>query len=129
MDENAKYNRKDLAKAVAKSLYIPISLADSYCDAVLSAIKDMLFTDTKKTKIELRGFGTFDVKPAKARNWTKTIQSKEAIYVPEHKKMHFKPGKEIKRFMMQPLYKKDLPEEKFEETLDTTSKTEEGLSL
>lgn len=128
MDKNAKFNRKDLAKAVAESLYIPISLADSYCGEVLSAIKNMLFTDAERIKIELRGFGTFDVKPAKARDWTKTILSKEAIFVPEHKRMHFKPGKEIKRFMMQPLHKKDLPEEP-KETLDTTSNIEEDLSL
>ena len=134
MDEATKFNRKDLAQIVADSLHIPLSSADNYCDEVLSALKDMLCADSKKIKIELRGFGTFTVKPAKARDWTKTIQSKEAVYVPEHKKMHFKPGKEIKRFLMQPLNKEDVPEGDMlevdpEETLDTANNIDEDLSL
>lgn len=128
MSEKIKFNRKDLAEMVAKSLYIPVKEADKYCEEVLTAIKNMLCVDAEKIKIELRGFGTFNVKPAKARDWTKTIQSKKAIFVPEHKKMHFKPGKDIKRFMMQPLHKEDLPEE-IEESLDTAGPIEEDLTL
>lgn len=128
MDEVTKFNRKDLAQTVADSLHIPMGQADRYCGEVLSAIKSMLCTDSQKVRIELRGFGIFNVKPAKARDWTKTINSKEDVYVPEHKKMHFKPGKEIKDFMMQPLHKEDLPED-IEETLDITSNIDEDLSL
>ena len=43
-----------------------------------------------------RNFGTFEVKPASAKPNARNPKTNEVIYVPPHKKIHFRPGKIIK---------------------------------
>ena len=61
-------------------------------DAFIKNMKTLIPTDER---IELRGFGTFGTKkrmPRIARN----PKTNKKLFVPEHKVVYFKPGKELK---------------------------------
>ena len=55
------------------------------------------------TRIEIRNFGVFESKPTKAKPRARNPVTNEEIYVPAHKKTHFKPGRLIKEYLRKPL--------------------------
>ena len=44
-------------------------------------------------RVEVRGFGVFEIKPTKARNNARNPKTNEIIKVPTRRKISFKPGK------------------------------------
>jgi len=72
------------------------------CTKALSLrITDSLFEAMRKTliegnRIEIRGFGTMEVRETKAKPNARNPRTGEVCYVPARKKAHFKPGKELK---------------------------------
>ena len=51
---------------------------------------------SKGRKVELRNFGVFEIKPAKAKPRARNPKTNEEVFVPPHRKIHFKAGKKIK---------------------------------
>ncbi len=85
--------KKDLALEVAKETGCKKSLAAKMVDSVFSAMRNSL---VKGDRIEIRGFGVFQVKDTKPKPAARNPRTGDVIYVPARRKTHFKPGKLLK---------------------------------
>ena len=90
------YTKRDIAKIVGKKLDISIRKSMIYTDEVFKAIKELLCRDEDYIRVEVRNFGVLESKPAKAKPKARNPRTNEEIFVPAHKKTHFKPGKTLK---------------------------------
>jgi len=66
-------------------------------------IREKMSRDYDNIRIEVRNFGVFEVKPTKAKPRARNPRTNEEVYVPAHKKSHFKPGKLLKQHLKQPI--------------------------
>ena len=85
-------NKSDLAEAVAKSFGNNKSMGATALDAVLGAITDSL---AKGEKIQISGFGTFEVRHRGARIG-RNPRTGEAVQIAASKAPAFKAGKGLK---------------------------------
>ncbi|MDZ7771273.1 MAG: HU family DNA-binding protein [Balneolaceae bacterium] len=97
------YTKRDLVRRVAENLDEPMVQAEPWVDAVLVAIRETMMSADPTCRIELRDFGVFEVKKTKAKPKARNPKTNEVIYVPAHRKTHFKPSKLLKEFLKQPL--------------------------
>ncbi|MEC9273747.1 MAG: HU family DNA-binding protein [Candidatus Neomarinimicrobiota bacterium] len=97
------FTKKDVAVEIANRL--EATLVDSliFTDELFLVLRDMLTNDHEKVRIEIRNFGVLEVKPTKAKPNARNPQTNQEIFVPAHKKTHFKPGKILKRFLKNPI--------------------------
>ena len=86
-------NKADLIEAVAKDLKTSKAGAEKAVNAVLSGIQKGL---KKDKKVQLVGFGTFDVRKRKARTGINP-QTREKIRIAASRTVGFKAGKEFKK--------------------------------
>ena len=54
-------------------------------------------------RIEIRGFGAFGVKRAKAKPGARNPRTNELIYVPPYRKVFFRPGKLLRQEIIKPI--------------------------
>ncbi len=92
--------KKDLAQEVAKMMGCRKSLAAKLVDSLFRAMKQSL---VEGKKIEIRGFGVFEVKATKPKPAARNPKTGQIIYVPARRKTHFKPGKSLKQELHKPL--------------------------
>ncbi len=92
--------KKDLAVEVAKETNCKKSLASKMVDSIFNAMRESLIAGDR---IEIRGFGVFQVKDTKPKPAARNPRSGEIIYVPARRKTHFKPGKLLKEALHKPL--------------------------
>jgi len=86
------WNKADLVDAVAEQT----KLTKKDAGAALDALVDTLVTALKnKDKVQLTGFGSFEVRDRKARK-AKNLQTGEEILVPASSVPAFKAGKGLK---------------------------------
>jgi integration host factor subunit beta len=97
------YTKRDLVRKVAESQDVPLNQAEPWVDAVINSMRDTLLEADPTCRIELRDFGVFEVKETKAKPKARNPKTNEVIYVPRHRKTHFKPGKRLKNFLKQPM--------------------------
>ena len=97
------YTKKEIAKQVAGRLNLPTLKTLEVVAETFNVMREMMSEDRDITRIELRNFGTFSVKPAKAKPRARNPRTNEEVYVPPHRKSHFKPGKLLKSFLRKPL--------------------------
>ncbi len=97
------YTKKEIAKRVAERLGETVDGTSKYIDEAFKVMKDMLCEKEDRIRIEIRNFGVFEVKPTKAKPRARNPRTNEEVYVPAHKKTHFKPGKLIKNHLSKPL--------------------------
>jgi integration host factor subunit beta len=90
------YTKKDVVKATANRLGRKVTDTEDIVDGVFVTLREMLCEDTPNLRIEIRGFGVFEVKPTKAKPKARNPRTNEVVFVPPRKKTHFKPGKLIK---------------------------------
>ena len=90
------YTKRDIARIVGKRLDISIRKSVIYTDEVFKAVKELLCKDEDYIRVELRNFGVLESKPTKAKPKARNPKTNEEIFVPAHKKTHFKPGKALK---------------------------------
>ena len=88
---------------VADSRDVNLDVASHWVDNVVTALRDVLLQANPELRIEIRDFGVFEVKLTKSKPKARNPQTGEVIFVPPHKKTHFKPGKLLKTFLSQPL--------------------------
>ena len=91
-----KYTKKDISKRVASRLNHRVDVTHDVVSETFSVLCEMLSEDSLNIRIEVRNFGTFSVKPTKAKPRARNPRTNEEIYVPPHRKSHFKPGKHLK---------------------------------
>jgi len=92
--------KKDLAMQVAKDTGCKKSLASKIVDSIFAAMRNSLINGDR---IEIRGFGVFQVKDTKPKPAARNPRTGEIIYVPARRKTHFKPGKLLKDALHKPL--------------------------
>ncbi len=97
------YSKKDIAKAVARKINATDMSSKEYVDAIFNTMSEILCEDNEVTRIEIRNFGVFTVKPAKAKPRARNPRTNQEVYVPAHRKTHFKPGKSIKTVLRKPI--------------------------
>jgi integration host factor subunit beta len=102
-DRLPTFTKKDIAKQISESRDVNLDLASEWVDTVISAMREVMLKANPELRIEIRDFGVFEVKLTKSKPKARNPQTGEVIFVPPHKKTHFKPGKLLKNFLSQPL--------------------------
>lgn len=97
------YTKRDLVRRISERMDIPMVQAEPWVDAVIDSLRDTLMEANPTCRIEIRDFGVFEVKMTKAKPKARNPKTNEVIYVPEHRKTHFKPSKLLKEFLRQPV--------------------------
>ena len=97
------YTKRDIVRKVSESMDEPMVRVEPWVDSVINAIRDTMMEADPTCRIEIRDFGVFEVKKTKAKPKARNPKTNEVIYVPEHRKTHFKPSKMLKEFLRQPL--------------------------
>ena len=83
--------KKDIANAIATTTGIPALQVQEVVQKTFDAIVATLVTERR---IELRGFGVFEVKKRAARNG-RNPRTGEKVFVPERLVVKFVPGSEM----------------------------------
>ena len=94
-----KFTRKDIIRQTSEKLDLSHNDMKLAVDSVLEIITKMLTENQSNIRIELRNFGVFEVKPVKAKPRSRNPRTNEEIYVPPHRKVHFKAGKIIREVL------------------------------
>ena len=97
------YTRKDISKRVAAKMGATDFNTDKFVHATFTVMAEMLCEDNELTRIEVRNFGVLTVKPTKAKPKARNPRTNKVVYVPAHRKTHFKPGKVIKQVLSKSL--------------------------
>lgn len=91
--------KKDLALEVANDTGCRKSLASKMVDSVFAAMRKSLINGDR---IEIRGFGVFQVKDTRPKPAARNPRTGDVIFVPARRKTHFKPGKLLKEALHRP---------------------------
>ena len=91
--------KKELALRVSEDTGCKKNLASEMVDTVFEAMRDSLM---KAERIEIRGFGVFQVKETRPKPAARNPRTGQVIYVPARRKTHFRPGKLIKEELHRP---------------------------
>jgi len=97
------YTKKDIVKRVANQTNSSYVKTVPYVDEIFTTMRDMMCKKHDKIRIEVRNFGVFEVKPTKAKPRARNPRTNEEVFVPAHKKSHFRPGKLLKQTLKQPI--------------------------
>jgi nucleoid DNA-binding protein len=90
--ENGFMTKKDIARAISQETGVPALETQKIVQKTFDAIVATLIADRR---IELRGFGVFEVKKRAARN-ARNPRTGEKVFVPEKLVVTFMPGSEMK---------------------------------
>lgn len=90
--------KKDLALLVSQGAGCKKNLAAKMVDSLFVAMRDSLI---QGNRIEIRGFGVFQVKDTRPKPAARNPRTGEIIYVPARRKTHFKPGRLLKEALHQ----------------------------
>lgn len=92
--------RRQLARKVSISTGCTDSLAYDAVGAVFDAMREALVNGRR---VEIRGFGTLEVKNTKGKPGARNPRTNEVTPVPPHRLARFRPGKLLRDSMKQPL--------------------------
>ena len=93
--------KKELALMVSRGTGCKKNLASDMVDTVFEAMRESLM---KAQRIEIRGFGVFQVKETRPKPAARNPRTGQVIYVPARRKTHFRPGKLLKEKLHQPTH-------------------------
>ncbi len=88
-----KIKKKDLVNSIFEKNDIDKKIVSDVIDSLLDELKSNL---QKKATIELRGFGTFELRLRKEKKSARNPKTGEKISVPKHYVAAFRPGVELK---------------------------------
>ena len=94
------YTKKDIIRRAALKVDLSNEEMKIVFDSVIDTMREIFMEQNSNTRIELRNFGIFEVKPAKAKMKARNPKTNKIFKVPAHRKIRFKPGKNIKKEMM-----------------------------
>ena len=101
------YTREDIIRRTGDKLNLTHDEMKLILDTTLDTVAEMLTEDKSRIRIELRKFGIFEVKPTKAKPRARNPRTNEEVFVPARRKIHFKPGKNIKEELQQEWHQGD----------------------
>ena len=93
------YTRGDLVNKISYKLNMNCEESKIILESVLDSFKELLISDSSRTRIELRNFGIFDVYKTKERTNARNPRTKENVIIPSRKKIVFKSSKNIKKLL------------------------------
>lgn len=94
--EKKTYTKKDIVRRVAVLKNFKIGDTAEIVDGVFDIMREMLSEPGKHIRIEIRDFGVLEARPAKAKPRARNPKTNQEVYVPPHRKTHFKAGKLLK---------------------------------
>ena len=95
----ATTTKKELALKVSLETGCRKHLASKMVDTVFEAMRISLI---EGNRIEIRGFGVFQVKETRPKPAARNQRTGQIIYVPARRKTHFRPGKLLKEELHRP---------------------------
>ena len=98
-----KYTKRDIAIRLGHKMGISTRKSLVYTNELFNVLRDVLCEDKPYIRIEIRNFGVLESKPTKAKPKARNPKTNEEIFVPAHKKTHFKPGKILKNHLKKPI--------------------------
>ena len=90
--------KANLTRVLARDLGCTRTTARQLVDALFEALID---TIVRGDRIEIRGFGVWEVKDTRARN-ARNPRTGERVFLPARRKAAFKPGRLIKEALSMP---------------------------
>ena len=93
------FTRKDIENKMDQKLTGKRLTQKLIVDSLFDSIRELLMEANPILRIEIRDFGVFEVKKTKAKPKARNLKTGEFVFVPERRKMHFKPGKILKKFL------------------------------
>ncbi len=90
--------KKELALLVSEHASCKKNVVAKMVDSLFSAMRDSLI---EGNRVEIRGFGVFQVKDTRPKPAARNPRTGEIIYVPARRKTHFKPGRLLKEALHQ----------------------------
>ncbi len=105
--KNLNYTREDIIRRTGDKLNLTHDEMKLILDTTLKTITEMLTENKSRIRIELRKFGIFEVKPTKAKPRARNPRTNEEVFVPPRRKIHFKPGKNIRKVLQQEWHPSD----------------------
>ncbi len=96
----ATTTKKDLALKISQETGCKKNLASKMVDVVFEAMRESLIDGRR---IEIRGFGVFQVKETRPKLAARNPRTGQIIYVPARRKTHFRPGKLLKEELHKPI--------------------------
>lgn len=97
------YTKKDISNRLSENLDFSAIQAARCTDEFFGILRELMCGDEMHIRIEVRNFGVMEVKPTKAKPRARNPKTNEEIFVPAHKKTHFKPGKLLKQHLNKPI--------------------------
>jgi nucleoid DNA-binding protein len=82
-------NKRVLMRLVAEDVGMRQFEVKKIINSLFSSIRNCLLSNNR---VEIRGFGVFDIKIAKAKPKARNMRTGEFIYIPKHRKTYFRPG-------------------------------------
>ena len=99
--------KADLAKILADDLDCKNTTAKQAVDILFETLADAI---VEGERIEIRGFGSWEVKETNARPRARNPRTGTEVFVPARPKVRFKPGKILRDALARPV-KGELPSE------------------
>jgi len=95
------YTKMDIVRLVSDKLELSEVRSKAMVEAVIETMTEMLTQERSRTRIELRNFGVFEIKPTKAKPRARNPRANVEVYVPPRRKVHFKAGKILRDVLKQ----------------------------
>lgn len=92
--------KKELALQVSRDTGCNKHLAIQMIDTVFDSMRESLMNGQR---IEIRGFGVFQVKETRPKSAARNPRTGEVIHVPARRKTHFRPGKLLREELHAPI--------------------------
>ena len=93
--QKLNFTKKDLVDSVHQKINLPKSKIRVIIDIFFDSMTDIFKKNQSNTRLEIRNFGVFEVKPTKAKPKARNPKTNKIIYVPSRRKISFKAGKEL----------------------------------
>ena len=93
------YTKNDIIRKVSNNLDIPKDEVKIILESILDTMSNIMCEEKYLSRIEIRNFGVFEVKNTKAKPKARNPKTNEEVYVPSRRKIHYKPGKAIKKVL------------------------------
>ena len=90
--------KRSLARLLAEEMGLKKTLAYRCADALFQAMAESI---TRGNRIEIRGFGIWEVKETKAKNG-RNPRTGDQVFVPARRKVMFKPGRILRETLSRP---------------------------
>lgn len=91
--------RKNIEDKIEEKLAGKIISKKLVVDTLFDSIRELIFTADPLVRMEIRDFGVFTVKKSKPKPKARNLITGETIYVPARRKIHFKPGLILRKFL------------------------------